>query len=312
MKTKLLLTVLSIVLVAGCVDLDMNSISGGSVTGSGRGLEMTSFTAEPSSVFSGSSVRLMMEVENLGGTNVDAGDSVVYITGSNFDDWNDGSSAVFESLKDMRAQDVVRGVPASTDRVTATLTAPDLEPGQTRNDVFIGRVYHDYKTSANGNIWVYSEAESEASREAGRSLDAPSFTYTKGPVGIAVSVSPTPIILYDEGENSFTAFITISNLASGTIYAPGSLNYDSNSVQLTMDQMNRVDVDVVPDSGLNILSSEDCEGQDLELVAGRDLVLVCDIEVNDDVPTFESFSFDVTVSYGYYTEERASVTIQGR
>lgn len=314
MKTKLLFSVLSIVLVAGCVGLDVGSVTGGTSTGmSGRGLEMVSFSAEPSSVFSGSSVRLIMEVENLGGSDVDSGDSLVYITGSNFDDWNDGASAVYEGLKDMRAEDVVRGVPASTDRVTETVTAPSLDAGQTRNDVFIGRVYHDYKTSANGNIWVYSETESEAAREAGRSLYSPSFTYTKGPVGVAVSVTPTPIIMYDEGENSFTAFITISNLASGTIYAPNTLDYNSNNVQLTMDEINRVDVDVIPDSGLSIVGDlEDCEGENLELVAGRDLTLVCDLEVDGTVTTFESFSFNVDVTYGYYTEKTASVTVQGR
>ena len=313
MDTKLLLPVLSIVLVAGCVGLDLDNVTGGTGMGiSGNGLEITSFTAEPSTVFSGSSVRLIMEVENKGGTNVPSGDSVVYITGANFDDWNDGDSAYYEGLKEMRAEDIVRGVPASTDRVSLTVTAPDLEPGQTRNDIFFGRVYDDYKTSAQGTIWVYSETESEAAREAGREMYAPSFTYTKGPVGLAVSVTPTPIIMYDEGENSFTVFITISNLASGTIYSPNTLDYSANDVQLTMDEINKVDVEVTADPELSILNPEDCSGEDLELVAGRDMTLVCDLEVDGSVPTFDSFSFDVTVSYGYYTEAKASVTVQGR
>jgi hypothetical protein len=307
MKSKLLITVLSILLVSGCVDLgDL----GGQVGVSGNGLEITSFTAEPSSVFSGSSVRLVMEVENLGGTTVAQEDGLVYLTGSSFDEWS-GSNAVFESFsRDMRAEDVVRGVPASTDRISRTVTAPDLQAGQTRNDIFIGRVYSDYQTSANGNVWAYSEAEAEAARAAGRTLYTPSFTYTKGPVGLSISVTPTPLILY-EGEDTFTVFIKISNLASGTIYAPNTINYGGNSVALTMDQINRVNVAVSPGSGLSVSNSVDCSG-DQELVAGRDLTLVCDVTVTSPPATFQSYTFDVTVSYGYYTEKTASVTVQGR
>lgn len=309
MKSKLLITVLSILLVSGCVDL--GGITEGQVAGiGGKGLEIVSFTAEPSSVFSGSSVRLVMEVENQGGTTVSQGEGLVYLTGSSFGDWS-GSSAIFESFsRDMRAEDVVRGVPASTDRISNTVTAPDLEPGQTRSDIFIGRVYSDYQTSANGNVWVYSETEAEAARAAGRTLYTPSFTYTKGPVGLSVSVTPTPIILY-ESENTFTVFIKISNLASGTIYAPNTINYGGSNVALEMDDINRVSVSVDAGSGLSIDNPADCTGTQ-ELVAGRDLTLVCDVTISSPPATFQSYTFDVTAEYGYYTERTASVTVQGR
>ena len=309
MKSKVLITVLSILLVSGCVD--MGDLGIGQVAGiGGSGLEITSFTAEPSSVFSGSSVRLVMEVENLGGTTVPMNDGLVYLTGSSFSDWS-GSNAIFESFsRDMRSEDVVRGVPASTDRISRTVTAPDLQAGQTRNDIFIGRVYSDYQTSANGNVWAYSETEAEAARAAGRQMYTPSFTYTKGPVGLSISVTPTPLILY-ENEDTFTVFIKISNLASGTIYAPGVINYGGSSVALEMDDINRVNVSVTPGSGLSVTNSADCSGQQ-ELVAGRDLTLVCDVTVSNPPATFQSYTFDVTVSYGYYTERTASVTVQGR
>ncbi|MFH0929562.1 MAG: hypothetical protein V1818_04410 [Candidatus Aenigmatarchaeota archaeon] len=311
MKSKILLSVLSVLLVAGCVDIDMGNLGGSSLTG-GSGLEIISFTAEPTSIFSGSSVRLVMEIENRGGTTVADGGSKIYVTGSNFVDWF-GSVADFETLdKEMRAEDVVRGVPPSTYRYSETLTAPDLDPGQTRNDIFIARVYHDYSTSANGNVWVYSESEADAARAAGRQLYTPSFTYTKGPVGLSISVSPTPLIVY-EGSNTFTVFIKINNLASGTIYSPGAIPYgsDSSDVTLTMEEINRVDVSIDVGSGLT-LDSECQSLDDQELVAGRDMTIVCDIDVTTDVSTFQSFQFDVTVDYGYYTERTASVTVQGR
>lgn len=190
-------------------------------------------------------------------------------------------------------------------------SSTSLDAGQTNNYILIGRLYSDYQTNANGNIWVYSETESEAARAAGRSLYTPSFTYTKGPVGLSVTVSPTPIILYT-GENRFTVYIKISNLASGTIYAPSVINYGGTNVALTMDNINRVNVVVTPGSGLSIVDNNGCQGTDQELVAGKDLTMVCDITVGGSVPTFQSFPFDISVSYGYYTERTSSVTVQGK
>jgi hypothetical protein len=313
MKGKILVSLLAIALISGCSGISIPGVDLTPGVGiGGNGLEITSFSAEPTSAFSNSTVRVTMDVENKGGTTVPSGGSLIYLTGASFSEWNDGNSAIYKTIdKEMKAADVIRGVPASTYRLpSTTLTAPSLDAGQTNNYILIGRLYSDYQTNANGNIWVYSETEAEAARAAGRSLYTPSFTYTKGPVGLSVTVSPTPIILY-EGENRFTAYIKISNLASGTIYAPDTINYGGSNVALSMDNINRVDVDVIPGTGLSIVDADGCEGADQELVAGKDLTMVCDVTVGS-VTTFQSFSFDVSVSYGYYTERTASVTVQGK
>jgi len=313
MKGKILVSLLAIALISGCAGISIPGVDLTPGVGvGGNGLEITSFTAEPSSAFSGSSVRVTMEVENKGGTTVPNRGSLIYLTGASFSEWSGGASALYHTIdKEMKAEDVIRGVPPSTYRYSTTLSAPRLDAGQANNYVLIGRLYSDYQTNANGNIWVYSETEAEAARAAGRSLYTPSFTYTKGPVGLSVTVSPTPIILY-EGENRFTVYIKISNLASGTIYAPDTIDYSGTSVALNMDQINRVDVDVIPGAGLTIPDTDGCEGADQELVAGKDLTMVCDVDVDTEVPTFQSFPFDVSVSYGYYTERTASVTVQGK
>ena len=56
-----------------------------------------------------------------------------------------------------------------------------------------------------------------------------------------------------------------------------------------------------------------CSGPQ-ELVAGRETTLVCDvgIKTGSTPETFKSYPLNVTVSYGYYTEKTASVTVQGR
>lgn len=312
MKTKILITVLSVLLVSGCVDVDLGGLTdnqGGGVAG--NGLEITSFTVEPSTVFEDASIRLNMEIENRGGTTVDANEAMIYLTGSSFIDWSGELYSMSKFIdRTMNAEDVVRGVPASTYTYRPSgLKAPDLEAGQTNNYIFIGRVYSDYQTSANGNIWVYSETEAEAARAAGRQMYTPSFTYSKGPVGLSVSVTPSPVVLYEGGDNRITVYIKVSNLASGTIYDPDA-TIGLNDVGLTMDQINRVYVDVIPGTGLSLVESEGCEGKQ-ELVAGKDLTLICDLDVSD-VDTFRSFPFQVDATYGYYTERTASVTVQGR
>jgi len=306
MNRKILIAIATVILVSGCIEIPGMPTSQMGL--GGLGLEITSFTAEPSPIFSGASLRVIMEAENRGGTSVNNSDALVYLTSANWGSWAGNTSSFKTFGKEMKAEDVVRGVPATTDRLTWSLTAPSLSPGQTRSDIFIGRIYHEYETSANGNIWVYSEAEAEAARAAGRQIYTPSFTYSKGPVGIQVTVSPTPVILY-AGENSFTVYVKISNLASGTIYSPGAVGYSSNDISLTVDEINRVDVDVTA-PGLSGFS--ECEGTDQELIAGRDLTLVCDVTVTSVPDTFQSYQFDVKVSYGYYTERTTTVTVQGR
>jgi hypothetical protein len=210
----------------------------------------------------------------------------------------------------MKSEDVVRGVPADTKRFSWSLTAPSLTAGQTRQDTFIGRIYHKYSTSANGNIWVYTETEADAARTAGRALYNPSFTYTKGPVGLSVSVSPEPVVLYGN-ELTFTLYIKLSNLASGTIYHPDAagVNYE-NSVSLTSNDLNFVEVEIPTISGVSTIGT-DCTGKK-ELVAGRETTLVCDVTLSSQPQTFQSYPFNVNVRYGYYTERTATVTVQGR
>jgi hypothetical protein len=311
MKSKILISILAVALVCGCVIPGLEGVTPS--IGAGNGLEITSFSVEPATAFSKSTVRLLMETENRGGTNVANAKSLVYLTGSNFADWKcDAATTSYKYYhfgKDMKSEDIVRGIPADTKRFSWSCTAPEITPGQTRQDTFIGRIYHEYSTSANGNVWVYNETEAEAARTAGRTIYTPSFTYTRGPVGLQVSVSPDPLILYGN-ERNFTLYVKLNNLGTGTIYYPGSVTYTSpENVALTPEQLNNVSVSVGGSSKL--VGGEDCKGPQ-ELVAGRETTLVCDVMVNEMVQTFTSYALNVTVNYGYYTERTATVTVQGR
>ncbi len=319
---KILISLLAIVLVAGCTIPGLPNLGTTTIGTSGKGLEITTFTAEPTPVYSNARVRVTMEVENQGGTTVNRTKALSYLTGSNVDlgssddrYWRSSDYSVDKEYKtftrDMRAVDVVRGTSADTTRFTWSLTAPVIPAGQTRTDTFYGRTYCDYTTGVNGNVWVYTEGEADAAKAAGRSLNAASFTSTSGPVGLSVKVSPDPIIYYSDttGGETFSLYITVSNLASGTIYLTGK-NYGSTPL-IADTEYNQVMVNVDPASGLNITNSPDCTGQQ-ELPAGKSTTLVCDFTVSAPPTTFQSYPITITADYGYFTERSATVTVQGK
>jgi len=323
MKFKILISLLAIIAVAGCTIPGIPGITPGPLLGTGSGLEITSFTAQPETVYSGSTVRIIMEVENKGETTVSSGKSIAYLTGSNIEFssipstdmvWHDTSQ--YQTIKEMKSQDVVRGITGSTDRISWTLTSPTIPRGQTRADTFIGRVYCDYKTTSQGSVWVYSESEAEASRTAGRSLEKSSFTSTKGPVGLDVTVQPDPVILYT-GENTFSINIKITNLATGTIYKPSNITYDttSNNKALISDALNKVKLNITMQTGKIEITTDECKGNiEQELVAGRPTTIICDFEIKEDLTslTFKSYPISVSIDYGYFTERTATVTVQGK
>ncbi len=311
------------VLVAGCAIPGFEIPGIGLMPGiGGIGLEIISFSADPTPVYSRGTVRVVAEVENRGGTAVENNSALVYLTGSNIDlddltgrYWYgrdpDDRSEIMRFSKTMDPENVVRGTPADVERFSWSLVAPNITPGQMRSDSFIFRVYTDYSSGVNGNIWVYTEAEAEATKAAGRALKTSSFTPVSGPVAVGINLRPNPIILY-EGESEFTFNIDITNTASGTIYKNDSITYSTaTAASLALDaetQLNWLTVDV--DSDLDIT---ECTG-DQEIFGGRSMTLVCEATVPASAPvsTFRSYLLNVIVSYGYYTEREAGVTVQGR
>lgn len=321
---KILISLLAIVLVAGCTIPGLPNLGGTTTIGtSGKGLEITTFTAEPTPVYSNARVRITMEIENQGGTTVKKSEALSYLTGSNVnlgssDDkyWRSSNDTAYKSFnRDMRAADVVKGTSADTARFTWSLTAPVIPAGQTRTDTFYGRTYCDYTTGINGNVWVYTEGEADAAKASGRSLNAASFTSTSGPVGLSVKVSPDPIIYYSDttGGETFSLYITVSNLASGTIYERGK-NYGSTPFTINDTQYNQVWVSVDYDNTTLTLpnsSAVDCTGKQ-ELPAGKSTTLVCDFTIPTPPTTFQSYPITINADYGYFTEKSATVIVQGK
>jgi len=321
MKNKIyLLATLAVVFVAGCAGVQIPSIFQTTTTFlGGTGMVMTDFIADPTEVYSNATGRVMMTVKNLGGALVDMDTALVMIAGSGVKEtladglyWTGSgtTTSVYQHFtKDMKPEDTVRGTPADEKTFTWNLRAPeDISTGTTRTDVFIGRVYYDYTTTVTGNIWVYSQTESDAARAAGRELNKATFSSTSGPVALTLRSTPDPVVLAT-GENTFTMIMTVSNVGGGALYKTGSVTYTSGSedVTLTTDELNRADV-TITSPGLTITG---CSGEQ-ELVGGKDLTLSCDVTISSPPTAFASYQVKFVADYGYNTERAATVVVSGR
>jgi hypothetical protein len=321
MKKGVLLAILSVVLVAGCVQGQLPSFLQTTTTViGGTGLVITEFTADPTEIYTDASGRIMVTISNKGGAVVD-GDALFYLTGSGIkNDLSDNlywsgrgsTTSVFDYItKTLNPEDPVRGTPAGEQTITYTLTSPTgIAKGTTREDIFIGRLYYDYSTTVSGNVWVYSEAESDAARASDRSLNSATLSSTAGPIALYVKAIPDPVVLAP-GEDTFTLQIKVSNVGGGTLYEAGAIDYASATPDLSLDaetELNMVDIDI---EGSGLTGFADCEGVQ-ELVAGKDITLSCDVTVTSPPTTMQSYQLAVTAIYGYMTERTATVSVSGR
>jgi hypothetical protein len=325
MKEQVLISLVAIALVSGCTGIPgITDTTSGTSVATGSGLAITSFSAEPGTLYNGSTVRLSMEVQNLGDYAVSNSDSCVSLMGANLDVGSSNNqvwhrlsgdsmtqSVVFDRAT-MRPADTIKGTPADIETIRWNLRAPDLQKGQSRTDTFIGRVYSNYQTSASGNIWIYSEVEADASSTAGTALNTAAFTSTTGPVAIDVSVTPNPVIVYGT-DRAFTMTIRLSNAGSGTIYDSTSKSYGTCPPSIELDDLNKVKVTV---EGSQFTISGDCKSGDSftttqELISGKPVTMICDM-IAPETTTLKTAPLTVTATYGYYTQAETSVTVQGK
>lgn len=308
----LAILVMSVVAISGCTNQTNNVV--------GNGLEITSFGSDQTTVVGSRTVRISMDVENLGDLIVDQAASMAYLTGSNVvtgsSDETAWSSATENDVKglgkSLKPADVAREIPADKKTITWSLTSPTLPRGQTRTDTFIGRVYYDYQTILRGTVWAYPEAEADAARSKGEGLSSSSFTTTKGPLSISASVAPDPVLASDS-DLTFTVYFTLSNVGKGTAFEKGSVSYDGTDLGIDYNQLNVIEFgkDDIVVTGASITSCDNDADQTVELVNGQ-ATLACEMSLDSMPPTMKGYALTATVSYGYYQEQTTSIEVSGK
>jgi len=322
MKKEIVLATLAMIFIAGCIGggpIQIPWITSPTVF-AGGGLVIDEFSIDNTEVYNNRSAKVTMIVSNKGGATVPDGEALAVLQGSALRDdfsadgglyWTNrgATTSVYEDMgKDMDPYDPVRDVPADEKTINWYLTSPtDIDPGTTRTDVFIGRLYYDYTTTLTGNVWVYNEVESDAAKAAGRSLNQNSFTSTSGPVALYVTVRPSNVIV--DGDQTFTLQVKATSVGGGTVYLQGAVAYDGSDLEIDAEtQLNMVDVTVTDVPGWS--GEEDCTDA-LELTRGEASVS-CDVTITDIPPTFRSDQIKITADYGYWVERTASVTVSGK
>ena len=276
----LILAMVAIVAVSGCID---TGNTGGTQTTTGNGLEITDFSSDRSEVFTNQGVRVFMEVENLGQSEVAEGfmylignieevDAYNKEEGSNYWRTEDSRVMTFDELK---PADTLREIPAEKERVDWKLYAPTLAAGQQRTDSFEGRAYYSFETKASGTLWLYSPTEAEAARNSGEALDKSQISSSVGPIEITVEVAPDPPEI-ESGDNEFALQITLTNVGEGTVFYQEDFDYTSEP-SLVSDDLNKIKI-TSDTSDLVITGCNEIEDGDLAELIGTATTIYCDAE----------------------------------
>jgi hypothetical protein len=304
-KAKIAMLLLAAVLVAGCT-----GDGGITPTGGGYGLEIIELSADPTSAYSTQSAKITTTVENQGDAVIAASKSALYLFGP-LTEW--GSPTAAQPIeKQMRPDDPTRNITADKYTKRWSLTAPTLPRGQTRTDDFIVRAYYDYNTTSRGAVWAYSQSEATAAQEAGKTLQSSMFTNTRGPLSIAISVSPDPPIV-TESERTFTITIDITNLGGGTAYKQTAIDYSSDFNIDETTELNKFGYTITLPSGKLEAVSGSCDltNDDEELIGGTSTIM-CDVKYTPGIEALMSMPIEVALNYGYYSDQTVSLTAIGR
>ncbi|MEM5804622.1 MAG: hypothetical protein QXU82_02120 [Candidatus Aenigmatarchaeota archaeon] len=283
------------VLVAGCVGQEPTTPAGGCVTNTVDGLSITCFSTAASELRSQQASTLMLDVENKGESTVGAsyGAALLIIP----TDWTLDKPAAQAYPKDLKNADPATGRPADIYQFRWRATAPVLPRGIPRTDTIIGRVYYDYTTKSNGVIPVYPYGEEVT--------DTASFTSSRGPVEISVSVSPNPPQI-ELAKEEFSLYIVLTNADTGQVYKNSTVT--ASNLNLADTQRNVVDLDITLPPGLEI-KDKSCY-RNIELIGGK-ATAICDVTVNKPAAK-QLYPVSITAYYGYMIEAQTTITVTGR
>ncbi|MBU5557514.1 MAG: hypothetical protein QW751_00330 [Candidatus Aenigmatarchaeota archaeon] len=304
-KAKLAMLILGAVIVAGCLGGQPTIISG-------NGLEITNFTASQAQVYSGSKTQVSLGIENQGQQIVTVGNGGILLIGA--DDWTPGN-IVRKFDKNLRPADPLRNIPADMQIETWTLTGPTLPRGQSRIYTLTGRVYYDYVTTAFGQIIVYPQSEATAAQNRGETLEKSSWSVTNGPVSMAVTVAPDPVVVSGPGE-TFTLQITFTNTEKGVVYRYNNVTginadgTDTSKFSIPEDALNDIIVGLTG-FGTDLVIIDPTCYENVEIV-GNTASIICDVNVTSGVNVKKPFSVGVNASYGYYIDQQLSLTALGK
>jgi hypothetical protein len=211
-QIKLLMVVFGLTLVtSGCVE-------GGESTEAGTtAVSVNDFSMSPSTIQSGGTAVLEMELQNTGDNDVRDPEALIFGRTINRpgNTWEttDGEPPImqFRRLRAGTDQTTSVGVPRSLE-----LTAPEVDDSQTIDGVFNAKIFYRYNSTATSSITVMTN---ERRIEENPTREAITTRNDDGPVHVSINEF-SPIITYkDDDSQNLGLQIQIQNKGPGTVYS---------------------------------------------------------------------------------------------
>ncbi|MFQ3307865.1 MAG: hypothetical protein ACI977_000076 [Candidatus Nanohaloarchaea archaeon] len=305
---KTILAIIAVtIIIAGCTDTSNEE------TSSTRGLDITNFTATPSSTFSEQSASILLSVTNNGGMNVE--NSAVRLYNAPIGDGSGSftltSGSEEEIIGQVRAADESSNIPAQTRQQRWSLEAPSVQ-SQPVDYNFQARVYYGYQTQATTQIQLVHEDEFLQEQS---SVSRPSTSNTAGPIQLEVSTR-SPVRYFEDSEDPESDLcVTVRNEGNGTPFDPSAMD-DSEEIDPSGER-DEITLTVQNTAGVSFT------GEDAEMGEEKEV----DVPLTGSrgshcfpmtLPNRESFSIrqdvplSITADYGYYISDSLVVEVQPR
>lgn len=295
------------VIIAGCTDTSTED------TSSTSGLEISNFTATPSSTFSGQTASILLSVTNSGGMDVENSAVRLYSApiGDGSGSWTLTSGSEEEVIGQVRAADESSNIPAQTRQVRWTLEAPEIG-SQPIDYNFQARVYYGYETQANTQIELVHEDEFLQEQS---SVSRPTTTNTDGPVQLEVSTR-TPVRYFEDSQNPDSDLcVTVRNEGNGTPFHPSAMD-DTEEIDPSGER-DEVRLTVENTAGVSFTGEDGEMGEEKQVnvaLTGSRGSHCFDMTL----PNKGSFSIrqsvplSITADYGYYISDSLTTEVQPR
>jgi len=211
-RSLILLSLVILVFLAGCIGQPPEEV----IPGVATGVVIKTFIPDIPEIFSGDSVTFYLSLENIGEEDATSVSAKLFGLGTDWS-WN----ANKQDLPDLSKSQPDYEIPGGIADYTWDATSPSNL--KVDNEYSAGvRVYYSYKTTALGNIKVYSEdylrtLPFEEAQNIRKSSGLDSFSVTDAPVKIELAGLIRPII-YRGGNQSASVMVQMGNIGQGSPY----------------------------------------------------------------------------------------------
>ncbi len=322
MNRAYVILILAVVAISGCVGQRAVTV------GENRGVTINSFLASPTQVYTGESVLLDVEIENIGGTT--AKNVQVDLFGVE-GQWRDSLGNLIDSTLTKWGNIILRppfpdrNIPGDLRITQWEITTPDIPQGITANLPIEARVTYDYNTSGHLGVKLVSLDEWRRKQLLSEEVTNPFVIInSNGPLKLSIPERyRTPIIVDTTSSNQFETYpfrIQIDNVGDGFPITPeddGRIRGAGGRLQGTIDLFGP-GVEFEECLGVRGGTHIDLDDADILIrlreIGRGSLPIACNVKIDKTVwsnRAEDTLQFIFNIRYRYYVSQQATVQVVG-